>query len=710
MDEKASFFIEGIQVLPSKNQLIRGELIVPLQPKVMGLLIYLARNHERVVNTEELISELWGGRVVSYGTVPKSVTSLRKGLAQFLDSREVVTNYSKKGYQLLIAPSMLNAQPLEEVDTQEVNPSYGDWKVSKQRNWRAPKFLVVASALFVLILGVVVKQYLPLLQNLKEHKINFQDHRGFTNETGHERVIVPHKDGSHFAYIRDDFGLSDFEQNHSSIILRDLSGEKWKVATTPGSWFKLAWSNTSNLLLAVEVTRNKGKPLTTNFYEVADYFYSIVVFELDLTGKRVISKKVVSHWQGRIMSASWWGESSIEIVARQGIKATPSRYRIDVSTQRVQKIKFKDAFLPPLASSVRDGRVAVAYEKSDGIEVVVYDEKGDVLTAKEFKGSKVNLSWKPDGSGILVFLNYEKMGVLYLNGQVEEINTKTYKDRSIYGPVFSSDGQSIFVTEKILKTNIWTFLPDGETIKITNNNSYNYLPVHSNSGNKIAYVSVRNDQAQIWIIEGEEERQIVAVDSNRILNLVWMEDDTELLYRTGENIFLYDLNTKSNTKIVDNAEHVRPLSLIDSESILVGIKISGKQSNLWTISLTENKERQLTYGSLGAVKLFDGIVYFQYENKEGLWAVDPVMGGVKVMVEKFPRNTVLLQVTNEGAYYITGARCRESGIYFYNFTSKESSVFQVRDSSLVVTSSFDSDKGSLGWPCFVPESNIVEYF
>ncbi len=60
---------------------------------MIPVLIYLAEQQSRVISNEELIEQLWQGRVVTHGSVQKSINSLRKHLAEFFPDEEVIANY-----------------------------------------------------------------------------------------------------------------------------------------------------------------------------------------------------------------------------------------------------------------------------------------------------------------------------------------------------------------------------------------------------------------------------------------------------------------------------------------------------------------------------------------------------------------------------------------------------------------------------------------
>lgn len=47
----------------SRRELRRGQIAVRLEPQVFDLLVYLIRNRSHVVSRDDLISDVWDGRL-----------------------------------------------------------------------------------------------------------------------------------------------------------------------------------------------------------------------------------------------------------------------------------------------------------------------------------------------------------------------------------------------------------------------------------------------------------------------------------------------------------------------------------------------------------------------------------------------------------------------------------------------------------------------
>ena len=54
--------------------------IIPVEPQVFDLLVYLIENRDRVVSKDDLIASVWSGRIVSDSTLDSRINAVRKAL------------------------------------------------------------------------------------------------------------------------------------------------------------------------------------------------------------------------------------------------------------------------------------------------------------------------------------------------------------------------------------------------------------------------------------------------------------------------------------------------------------------------------------------------------------------------------------------------------------------------------------------------------
>jgi TolB-like protein/DNA-binding winged helix-turn-helix (wHTH) protein/Tfp pilus assembly protein PilF len=103
LDPDRPFRVGDWLVQPTVGCVTRDGRSVKLEPKVMDLLVCLARRPGRVLSREELEEAVWSGTVVGYDALTSAIIKLRKAFGD--DSRHpwLIETVSKRGYRL-IAP------------------------------------------------------------------------------------------------------------------------------------------------------------------------------------------------------------------------------------------------------------------------------------------------------------------------------------------------------------------------------------------------------------------------------------------------------------------------------------------------------------------------------------------------------------------------------------------------------------------------------
>lgn len=699
------FRLGDIQVSPSHNTLSARGKSLKLQPKVMAVLHYLALHHGRVINNEELIKELWAGRIVTHGSVQKSINALRSALVELVGEQEIIAHYSKRGYQLKLEPDFgVNHTPASLQDSPLKNSSALTGRWSRRSLW-----MVAAGA--SLIVGLLGYSFIPKgMEPIdKHHKTVFHSTQGYTNETGHERNAVPHPDNNHVAYIREKFNTRGQGDTDSEIMVRDSTGKDWRITQSLGSWFKLAWSPAGQHLVAVEVKRSEGLPFSPNFYEKPNYLYSFHIFSLDLANNRLLEKQLLSQWQGRIYSVTWWDEDTLEFVAKQGPTSRNARYRYSTQDQRLTLLEDLDGAGMPIASAVFNKKTAVASTHKNGVQIDFLNEDQTRISRWQLKGSNVDISWIPDGSGVLVYAEDErKLTTLYRDGEQAAIPLTDIKDRVFSRPRYRPDGDAIFYTEEKRSSNILSMGLNGNKTKLTDNSDLNYGATFSPSGERVVYASVRNNQIHLWLVENGQERQLTNQPiPKKVGSIIWSDNGEHLIFNAGSNLYRYTFATAETSLLVTDSDKIEPIAYLPETSRLLVVKSNAEVRNLWRINTQNQQQKQLTFGSLGSAVEFGGDVYFQYVGEHGLWVLRHKDDSLEQLTSKVEENSKLLKVDAKGAYFIRGGMCRESDLYYFDFAAAEASTILKRDTNFVSTTSFNPHKGLLQTDCYLAESNIV---
>jgi len=83
------------------RELTRGGESVAVEPQVFDLLIYLVENRERVVSKDDLIENIWEGRIVSESTLTSRINAARKAVGDSGKDQSVIRTIARKGFRFV---------------------------------------------------------------------------------------------------------------------------------------------------------------------------------------------------------------------------------------------------------------------------------------------------------------------------------------------------------------------------------------------------------------------------------------------------------------------------------------------------------------------------------------------------------------------------------------------------------------------------------
>ena len=148
MSSNDSFTIGKWLAEPELDRISSGTESTRLRPRVMDLLVYLAKLDGRVASTDNIISDLWPGKFITSGTVYNCVTELRQALEEDQDGQAYIENIPRRGYRLLAPVTGLD-------DGSEID-----------RGKRNPKLILASAVTVVLVTAIVLW---PSIRNSIEH-------------------------------------------------------------------------------------------------------------------------------------------------------------------------------------------------------------------------------------------------------------------------------------------------------------------------------------------------------------------------------------------------------------------------------------------------------------------------------------------------------------------------------------------------------------
>jgi adenylate cyclase len=84
-----------------RRELKRSGELIPLEPQVFDLLVYLVQNRDRVVSKDDLIASVWGGRIVSDSTLTSRINAVRRAVGDNGEQQKVIRTIARKGVRFV---------------------------------------------------------------------------------------------------------------------------------------------------------------------------------------------------------------------------------------------------------------------------------------------------------------------------------------------------------------------------------------------------------------------------------------------------------------------------------------------------------------------------------------------------------------------------------------------------------------------------------
>src|SRR5262245_24805448 len=97
-------------------ELRRGGQPCPVEPQVFEMLLYLARNPDRLVTKSDLIENVWGGRIVSDSTLASRIKSARRAIGDDGEQQRLIRTVHGRGVRFIGEIREERAPDLETAD------------------------------------------------------------------------------------------------------------------------------------------------------------------------------------------------------------------------------------------------------------------------------------------------------------------------------------------------------------------------------------------------------------------------------------------------------------------------------------------------------------------------------------------------------------------------------------------------------------------
>jgi TolB-like protein len=96
-----NFRFSDFEIDVARYELRRADKIVPIEPQVFDLLVYLVRNCNRIVSKNDLIDAVWQGRIVSEAAFSSRLSAARRALGDDGAGQVFIRTHYKRGFSFV---------------------------------------------------------------------------------------------------------------------------------------------------------------------------------------------------------------------------------------------------------------------------------------------------------------------------------------------------------------------------------------------------------------------------------------------------------------------------------------------------------------------------------------------------------------------------------------------------------------------------------
>lgn len=565
--ELTSRFRVGEWLVESElHRIERDEEIVPLEPRIMHVLVCLARRAGQVATRDTLLDEVWGDVTVQEEALTHAISRLRRAFGDRARSAQYIETIPKRGYRL-IAPVVALSPPAPAPPRKPApaTDEGSDPATPASPPRRSPRASAVVGVLAGVIVVVVAAFGFDRWREAPTSVPAALEGTPLTSMPGRETVPAISPDGTRIAFVQD----NGTEATGDLYVVQRGRESCLRLTYTPEVEHEPRWSHdgTHLVFLASDDTSTKVR----------------IVPALGGPARTVYEHDV----RGGIGGVDWLPDGKALVISV--LDETPDHWelqRLVLDTGEREPLPIEP--VPPIdeAEGLRgdwnprvDGtgervvfRRTDAFGHSDLHVASLLDGTRRRLTFGQ--GELLGFDWTADGRAVVFSSGTAFAGEFRLwrvDVETGELRWLPTRDRrSIRPSIARGTGALVYEQERfhchiVRAPTTRAPRPEAEPIPFARSSHSEYSAVHSPSGTKVAFISTRSGDPEIWISDenGVDPRRVTSFDGANIEFIRWSPDERRVAY---------DVTSSSRSAVyVTDVERTatRPLTSSDEDEILM---------------------------------------------------------------------------------------------------------------------------------------------
>jgi Tol biopolymer transport system component/DNA-binding winged helix-turn-helix (wHTH) protein len=524
-------------VEPALKRLSLGDESVQVEPRIMHVLVCLARRPGEVVSRADLLEAVWGDVIVNEEALTHAISQLRRVFGDDAKTPRYIQTIHKTGYRL-IAPVVVGEAAETPRDEGQERPGRS---VKKRRNSMIAAAAIPGAVILVLvILSLTTSSTPPPPIPL--------DAIPFTTYSGNEECPAISPDGTRIA-----FSWNAEEGGNYDLYIKQRNTERpLRLTDTDGHEFYAAWSpDGANIAYAWIATEEPGiytvPAIGGSARKLVDLPFGIAGVDWSPDGRYIAySSRSVGYGALRIYLYSFETGESREVTS------PPWSFQGD----------YRPTFSP-------DGE-RIAFVRGDRSWLqdifVIPAEGGEPERLTSSQHHVTGLDWTPDGESIVFSAGPSRAGDLRLWRLSVADGALTW----LPTPGHRASRPSVAVTSSRMVYEEQSYGSDIERVVVGDSagtqvivasTKHDYGPQYSPGGKYISFISNRSGSPQIWVCDGDglDCRQLTEFENAYIANPCWSYDERRVAFTAAPGsytaIFVADVETGEVERLSTSDRH-----------------------------------------------------------------------------------------------------------------------------------------------------------
>lgn len=667
---QGDFRIGEWRVQPQINCVQKNGASVHLEPKVMQVLVLLAANQGEVVSKERILHTVWSGVFVGEDVLTRSISEIRRVMADDARSPRVIQTIPKAGYRMIASVSFDPALQTTEATEPAAPPSPPPVATEpaavapihlppestavhspESRNRRGVVILFTGVVLCILA-GISIYWY---LRSGRTHRQAVAAYRTvpFTSYPGSEGQAAFSPDGNEIAFV-----WNGEPATNKNLYVKMLgTASPLRLTTDAADDVSPAWSPDGRYIAYI---RRSGT-------ENAIY----IVPAIGGPARKVSALSDSTSWE--YGGLTWSSDGQRLIFPDRPSPQDPSSL-FSISLQTLERTRVTnppsswDGDWTPAMSP--DGKM-IAFTRGPETavrDVYVMDSAGGKPRQLTRDGRLVlGLAWTTDGGNVVFSSNrdggFSLWRIPVSGGAAERLEAG---GENAYSPAISPKGNLLAYSHgtgkwDIVRVDLRSSARKVLIDQILSSNEQDSAPQYSPDGTRIAFQSWRSGFQEIWLCsaDGSNPVQLTSFGGALTGSPHWSPDGSQIAFdsRPDGRSHIYLIAPDGGVPRAltgGNFNDIVPSWSPDGKSIYFGSNRSGNWQ-IWKVPAAGGDPQPLsTRGGMIALPSADGRwVYYAKSGIPGLWRV-PLDGKDEQRVLKSPPNGFqgYWGLTKDGIYYL----------------------------------------------------------